>query len=479
MPPVILVPNQKLPESYYCIDGDLRLLAKRNQRAETAEAIVVDCTLRQGLLLRLMLNSSHAKELSKREKIRNIKRLLEDEQWKECFDREIARYCGYYGAKVAKIRRELDILASGKNSQIRRIFRRGCAPYYMEISKINSNRKSSSSEVDTDGLQAGNNLPSLPQMPKNENRIASAPKLHKAELVNKKYGIQEGDVMIMYDRENPRLFYIIYCGDSTDERFFKICSQHIEAGLLIADIPWNVDLTGGGHFRDPIAHKLDKLPNDNLSPADYRQFIHRIFSNCAPRLKSGSAFFVFFGIDEIRSVIDVTEDDLGKVEQTIVWYKWALRQNNSYFKEAHELALFGWTAKGALRYWSGEDSQKSVLEEKLLGDGEGELSRSTHPCPKPVSVIRRLIELCLEPYEVVLDPVLGSGTTLHAAAQIGRSGIGVELVPEYAALGVDRLMEHFGEDRLHYHKTTIKKLPEVLVELEKLQKSTLLKEDLK
>jgi len=470
--PVILMPSLK-PDKFHSIDAEYRLAAMRNLRSETTEAIVVDCTLRQGLLLRLMLNNSHAKDLSKREKALNIARLLKDECWKDCSDREIAGYCGSYGARVAKIRREIEIIASGKNSQIRRIFRRGCAPYYMDTSKINLERKSSPAEVDTGEIQTGNNPPpSTPHNSKNENRNADSPKPHKAELVNQKYDIQPGDVLVIYDRENPCLFYIIYCGDSTDETFFKICFLHIEAGLLIADIPWNVDLTGGGHFRDPIAHRLDKLPNDNLSPSAYKQFIHKIFSNCAPHLKTGSPYFVFFGLDEIRSVIDVVEDIFKKVQQTVVWYKWALRQNNSYFKEAHELAFFGWI-KGALRYWSGEDSQITVLEEKLLGGEEGELPRSTHPCPKPVSVIRRLIELCLEPDGVVLDPVLGSGTTLLAAAQIGRSGVGVELVPEYVAIAVDRLINHFGEDRLHYHKTTIENLPGVLAELEDLKKNAI------
>ncbi len=472
LPPVILMRDlMRDPESdkLYPLDGDYRVIAKRNLRAEAVEAIVVDCTLRQGLLLRLMLNNSHAKSLTKREKIRSVAKLLKDEFWTICSDREIARYCGSYGSQVAKIRRELAIILSAKNSQIRRIFRRGCAPYYMNIESINSERKSSFSKVDTGATQTINNPPA------NETLSAGAsgiPTAHNAELINQKYNIQPGDVLVMFDRENPNLFYIIYCGDSTDKRFFKIVFSRMKAGLLVADIPWNVDWTAGGHFRDAVAHKLDKLPNDNLSPADYKLFIRKIFSNCAPHLKEGSAFFVFFGLDEIRSVLDAVEDIIDEVRQTIVWYKWDLRQNNGYFKEAHELAFFGWI-KGALRYWSGEDSQITVLEEKLLGGEEGELPRSTHPCPKPVSVIRRLIELCLEPDGVVLDPVLGSGTTLLAAAQIGRSGVGVELVPDYVALALDRLMDHFGEDRLQYRKTTIENLPGVLAELEDLKKNAI------
>jgi len=40
---------------------------------------------------------------------------------------------------------------------------------------------------------------------------------------------------------------------------------------------------------------------------------------------------------------------------------------------------------------------------------------------------------------VVLDPFLGSGTTLAVAREWGRSGIGIELNPEYAALARQRI----------------------------------------
>jgi len=40
---------------------------------------------------------------------------------------------------------------------------------------------------------------------------------------------------------------------------------------------------------------------------------------------------------------------------------------------------------------------------------------------------------------VVLDPFLGSGTTLEVAARLGRHGVGIELSEEYCKLSVERL----------------------------------------
>ena len=67
------------------------------------------------------------------------------------------------------------------------------------------------------------------------------------------------------------------------------------------------------------------------------------------------------------------------------------------------------------------------------------LDRPDHPCPKPLSLMRELIEQFTDPDDVVLDPFCGSGTTLVAARDLGRRAIGIELSAAYAALAVERL----------------------------------------
>ena len=47
-----------------------------------------------------------------------------------------------------------------------------------------------------------------------------------------------------------------------------------------------------------------------------------------------------------------------------------------------------------------------------------------HPTQKPVSLLKRLIEIYTDPGDVVIDPVAGSGTTLRAAAELGRNSYG-------------------------------------------------------
>jgi site-specific DNA-methyltransferase (adenine-specific) len=68
-----------------------------------------------------------------------------------------------------------------------------------------------------------------------------------------------------------------------------------------------------------------------------------------------------------------------------------------------------------------------------------------HPAPFPIELPKRCIKLFSFPREIVLDPFLGSGTTLIACLRTGRAGIGVEINDAYCRLAAKRLAEHTAE----------------------------------
>jgi len=62
-----------------------------------------------------------------------------------------------------------------------------------------------------------------------------------------------------------------------------------------------------------------------------------------------------------------------------------------------------------------------------------------HPCSKPLSVMRWLIGDASKQGDLVLDPFMGSGTTLVAARELGRRAVGIEINEEYCEIAVKRL----------------------------------------
>ncbi len=67
--------------------------------------------------------------------------------------------------------------------------------------------------------------------------------------------------------------------------------------------------------------------------------------------------------------------------------------------------------------------------------------RVNHPAPFPVELPQRLIKLYTYEGDVVLDPFMGSGTTLVAALETGRLAVGYDLDPEYVATARRRVAE--------------------------------------
>jgi len=82
----------------------------------------------------------------------------------------------------------------------------------------------------------------------------------------------------------------------------------------------------------------------------------------------------------------------------------------------------------------------SVWRQRGLGRGHPDTDiERQHPAPFSFTDVARLIRFFSKTDEVVLDPFVGIGSTLKAAALEGRRGIGIELSPRFAALSRERL----------------------------------------
>ena len=79
-----------------------------------------------------------------------------------------------------------------------------------------------------------------------------------------------------------------------------------------------------------------------------------------------------------------------------------------------------------------------------------------HPTQKPVSVLKRLIEIFTDPGEVVIDPCCGSGATLRAARELGRETYGFEIDRNFYQQARDVMLkpENDGQMSLFEEETT-------------------------
>lgn len=92
--------------------------------------------------------------------------------------------------------------------------------------------------------------------------------------------------------------------------------------------------------------------------------------------------------------------------------------------------------------WTNFD--KAIRRKRHLWVGMWKADKSEkryHPTQKPLAVMSWAISLCPERPTSILDPFMGSGTTLVAAKQLGIRAVGIEREERYCAIAVDRLRQ--------------------------------------
>ena len=119
------------------------------------------------------------------------------------------------------------------------------------------------------------------------------------------------------------------------------------------------------------------------------------------------------------------------------WLVWD-KENTGNFADA-ELA---WTSfdKSVRLYkwlWNG-------LSRK--GERSEELRSRVHPTQKPVGLFKLILQDHSESGDIVIDPFLGSGTTLIACENTGRKCRGIEISPEYCAVVLERFKDATGKE---------------------------------
>ena len=114
------------------------------------------------------------------------------------------------------------------------------------------------------------------------------------------------------------------------------------------------------------------------------------------------------------------------------WLVWDKDNGNNGYADC-ELA---WTnlpqAIRRIRYrWMG------MLQERM-GD---EKEKRVHPTQKPLPVMRWCIQRAPDDVQTILDPFMGSGTTLRAAKDLGRKSIGIEIEERYCEIAASRMSQ--------------------------------------
>ena len=260
-------------------------------------------------------------------------------------------------------------------------------------------------------------------------------------------------------------------GDSTKADQVAELMAGEKADLLVTDPPYNVNY---GAQKAPTMKKLHhrtdglRVANDNMESSAFQQFLRDAYSAADSAMKQGAAWYIWHAQAEVKNFTEALEETEWQLRQIIIWVKDRLSMGLQDYQWQHEPCLYGWKS-GAGHYFRDIRTETTVFDdekpiEELSNKELKELVRNyrqvvptsiirenkpskseEHPTMKPVKLIAKLVANSSREGEAVLDIFGGSGTTMIACEQLGRSCYMMELDPHYADVIIERWQNFTGQ----------------------------------
>ena len=219
--------------------------------------------------------------------------------------------------------------------------------------------------------------------------------------------------------------------------------------LVVTSPPYNVDIQYNSH-------------RDDISYLEYLEFSRKWMTRCYQWLKDEGRFCLNIPLDKNKGGQQSVGADLTtiakgigfKYHSTIIWNEGNISRRTAWGSWKSASAPFviapvelivvlyknRWKKTGGSRV---SDITRDDFMDWTNGlwtfNGESK-KKVGHPAPYPIELPRRCIKLFSYVDDVVLDPFCGSGTTLIAAVNNGRRGIGIDVDKKYCELARKRIL---------------------------------------
>jgi DNA modification methylase len=245
----------------------------------------------------------------------------------------------------------------------------------------------------------------------------------------------------------------IICGNALDETLYRQLLGQERAAMTFADPPYNVPIEGNVGGLGAIKHGDFAMACGEMSKQQFTAFLSRLFSLLALSSLDGALQYICMDWRHVGEVLAAGEKVYTELMNICTWIK-----NHTglggFYRSRHEFVFV---------YKSGRaQSRNNVMLGKYGRDRtnvwmypsprtpseEGNLLE-LHPTVKPVRMIGDAILDCTARGDILLDPCLGSGSSVIAAERTGRRCFGLEIDAHYADTVIRRWQRYTGGQALH------------------------------
>jgi DNA modification methylase len=227
--------------------------------------------------------------------------------------------------------------------------------------------------------------------------------------------------------------------------------------LIVTDPPYNLNKNYGNE-------------SDNRTHDEYLSFTRKWLQEAKRVLKPNGTIYVFMGVRYISYVYAILEKELGfQFNSWITWfYTQGIGKTKGFSPRHDDILMFTKSKDFKFNLDNVRVPQKYYRSvNNMRGANPGNVwefshihycqaNRQKHPTQKPEALYERMILASSDVGDLVLDPFAGSGTALRVCQQTERSGIGIEINPDYVRIAKDRLSQPFnGFDSIDERMTRI------------------------
>lgn len=193
---------------------------------------------------------------------------------------------------------------------------------------------------------------------------------------------------------------------------------------------------------------------------EFKNFLNKSFQNASNLLKEGGAFYIWHASRTQIEFEETLRENNMPVREQLIWVKNIFTLGRQDYQWQHEPCFYGWK-DGASHYFTYKRNLPTIIEDKLDFDKmkkedmkkmleelldepstiirENKPLRSAeHPTMKPIRMCAKLIQNSTRKGDKVLDLFGGSGSTLMACEQLGRTCYMMEYDPRYVDVIIER-----------------------------------------
>lgn len=234
----------------------------------------------------------------------------------------------------------------------------------------------------------------------------------------------------------------LLCGDACSDSDLRQLMGRKRGAMVFADTPYNIRI-GAAVGRGKTKHREFASASGEMSPAQFIDFLTKWMKLAARFSENGSIHFIFIDWRHLTEILTAGNEVFTELKNLVVWNKTNAGQG-SFYRSQHELIFvfkngngphqnnieLGKHGRNRSNVWlyAGVNTFRANRMDEL----------SLHPTVKPVALVADAMRDCSRRGDIILDPFMGSGTTILAAERIGRRAYGLEIDPLYVDVAVRR-----------------------------------------